>query len=95
MVCAFVANSVFQVMPPVIDDIHPRNDDKAGAHSAPFAQPVPRRTRKKAVSIAIRYHELSAKHPDEEPKLELPYGHKDPLYLSRILTGQYLCSCFA
>lgn len=51
--------------------------------------PFTRRPKKKALSIAIRYHELSGKHPHEDPKLELPNGHKDPVALKKLLTSEH------
>jgi hypothetical protein len=75
-------------MSPLIGDVHLCNDSECQTPSALCAHPLRRRVKKKALSIAIRYHELSAKHPEEEPKLELPFGHKDPGYLNEILTSK-------
>ena len=47
-----------------------------------------RQTRKKALSVAIGYHKLSAKYPDY--KVKLPYTNKDPSKLVELLTSESL-----
>ena len=45
--------------------------------------------RRKALSVAVDYHELHAKHPEEKPSLKLNGTHEDPPRLKRLLEGEF------